>query len=188
MKKPWISAGCVDDIYAVLTLKSLQNQSEPCPEVTGLIMIDCWPHTRYDAHLEPFYLDMLPVLDLFNFKQAVSACYANDTYSFGRLSPILRDHLTKTCNIVDITDSEIFFNKNLEWKIKNWLVVGLSWQWCIHTRPMGLNSLANGVWEDFFIHPKCVLTRDLDILTDAEVRSDDLVWQKVFDLGYRLVK
>jgi hypothetical protein len=42
--------------------------------------------------------------------------------------------------------------------------------------------------EEFFIHPTCVLTRDLDVLADEEVRNDELLWQTVSDLGYRLVK
>jgi hypothetical protein len=173
----------------MLTLKSLQNQSEPCPDITGLIMIDCWPHGAYDPHLEPFYRNMLPVLDQFDFQIAVSACYAYSTYDVGLLSPIMRDHLRPRCDIVDVTDEKIFFENNRTWQIKNWLVVGLSWQWCLHTRPMGLINLNRyRDKEEFFIHPGCVLTRDLDVLTNDEVRNDSLLWQTVSSLGYRLVK
>jgi len=173
----------------MLTLKSLQRQLEPCPDITGLIMIDCWPHGAYDPHLEPFYRTMLPILDQFDFQIAVSACYAYNTYDTGLLSPIMRDHLRSQCEIVDVTDEKVFFENNRTWQIKNWLVVGLSWQWCLHTRPMGLVNLARYCnQEEFFVHPKCVLTRDLDLLTDEEVRADNLLWQTVSNLGYRLVK
>jgi len=152
-------------------------------------MIDCWPHGTFDPHLEPFYLNMLPVLDQFDFQIAVSACYAHDKYGVGPLSPILREYLRATCEIVDVTDQNKFFEYNHNWQIVNWLVVGLSWQWCLHTRPMGLINLSRDCnQEEFFIHPKCVLTRDLTPLTNEEVRSDDLLWQTVSDLGYRLVK
>lgn len=173
----------------MLTLKSLQNQAETAPDITGLIMIDCWPHGPYDPHLEPFYHNMLPVLDQFNFQIAVSACYAHDEYSSGPLSPILREYLRAKCEIVDVTDEKVFFERNRDWQITNWLVVGLSWQWCLHTRPMGLINLSRYCnQEEFFVHPKCVLTRDLDLLTYEEVRSDDLLWQTVSGPGYRLVK
>jgi len=189
MKKPWTSARCVDDIYAVLTLKSLQNQSEPCPEITGLIMIDCWPSSAFNTHLGEFCEGMLPRLDRHTFKIAVNACYAHDTYTVGKLNPVLRDYLFQKCDLIDITRDQEFFQGNQIWKITNWLVVGLTWNICFHTRPMGINQLLRqSQQEQFFIDPNCVLTEDLDTLTEAEVRSDQLLWQKVNDLGYRLVK
>jgi hypothetical protein len=173
----------------MLNLKSLQNQPESVPNITGLIMIDCWPHGEFDPHLEPFYHNMLPVLDQFDFQIAVSACYAQDMYSTGPLSPLLREYLRAKCEIIDVTDDRVFFERNQSWQITNWLVVGLSWQWCLHTRPMGLNNLLKGkTQEEFFIHPTAVLTRDLNTLTLTEVRNDQLLWQTVSGLGYRLVK
>lgn len=173
----------------MLTLKSLQQQSDPCPNITGIIMIDCWPSNNYNGHYEPFYKNMLLHLEQFNFQVAVSACYARDLYSVGPLSPTIRDYLKVKCPIIDITDPLNFYENNQTWQIKNWLVVGLTWQLCFHTRPMGIVNLNKHCGqEDFFMNPDFVLTRDFKTVTDLDVRADTLLWQSVSGLGYRLVK
>ena len=174
----------------MLTLASLKNQSETSPEITGLIMIDCWPSNDFNPQLSKFYQIMLPILDQFNFKMAVSACYARQTYDIGPLSPIMRNYLVlKQCTIVDVTNEKTFFEYNQNWQITNWLVVGLTWQICLHTRPMGLNNLLkHKTHEEFFIHPKCVLKENFSLLDESDVRNDGLLWQTVNGLGYRLIK
>jgi len=175
----------------MLTLPSLlQQYQEPCPDIRGLIMIDCWPSNDYNPHLDRFCRNMLPVLEKFKFDIAVSACYGSAMYDFGPLSPVLRDHLVaRQCLIADVTDPVRFFEYNKVWNIQHWLVVGLSWQMCLHTRPMGLtNIVRQRTTEEFYINCDCVLKQDLTGLEPVDVKNDTLLWQTVADLGWRLIK
>lgn len=174
----------------MLTVASLRNQEEDFPTIGGVIMIDCWPSGIWDPHLAPFYQTIIKQLAQHQIQQAVVSCYSHDTYTSGLLCPELRDYFRDRSNMTEVTKVENFIELNQTWGIKNWLVVGLSWQRCVHTRPMGLIELGRKTTnEQFYLDPQCILHENTQrTLNVTDFREDALMWQKVKGLGYRLVK
>jgi hypothetical protein len=163
--------------------------SEPFPEIHGVILIDCWPSSDFVPLTDNFYLNVMSVIDQHPITQVVAACYSTDTYTPGALSPILRNSLKTKCTITDITNPIDFIKHNQEWQIQNWLVAGLSWGICLHTRPMGFENMSRYAKDlEFYIDRRGIQTQGRDLLSENDVKVDSLMWQTVSTTGYRLVK
>ena len=74
-------------------------------------------------------------------------------------------------------------------KIQNWLVVGKSWQMCLHTRDLGLNNLFkinNGTTRSFYLDRNCVLDTYNQPITEQHLERDYLDWHRVSQDLWRL--
>lgn len=79
---------------------------------------------------------------------------------------------------------------NLQEKVNNWLIVGGSWNICLHHRPMGLNSIFSSNTDpklNFYVMPHTVLNEHGETLQRNDFEKDTLYWQEIPNFGYRFV-
>jgi hypothetical protein len=93
-------------------------------------------------------------------------------------------------NIVNIDDFIWLNNDYLLGQVKNWLVVGHTWQMCTHEHALGLPNLSKIAKKhslNFYAtdYSFCTLTEKTATLKDFE--QDSLKWELVEDFGYQLL-
>jgi hypothetical protein len=109
-------------------------------------------------------------------------------------SRLLHDHFfTDRRGIYLMKPLDIVFHNQqiLNSRVRNWLVVGKSWQLCTHKNGVGFDALAevaakfdvNFYTTDFGL----LKTDDQTTAQYADFEADDLAWQHVENFGYRLV-
>jgi len=111
-----------------------------------------------------------------------------------RTSNLLEKYLLKqngaAINIINIHDFVWFSKDYLLNRIKNWLVVGHTWQMCTHSHALGLSSLANliEIYDlNFYAtdYSFCTMTEQTATLKDFE--QDSMNWCLIENFGYQLL-
>jgi hypothetical protein len=107
-------------------------------------------------------------------------------------SEIIRQLLNHRHSIflLDATDFLEHWKNHLFQLPCNWLVVGQSWQICLHTRPMGLNRLQQLSQQTplrFFMCEWSGFTEDHTVLTAQHFENDHLPWAEIPGFGYELL-
>ena len=163
-------------------------------QINGLILIDCWEPNLYDTSSkyikrsilpkQKFFTNLVHNLKKFNF----SGTIVSSTQDIST-SSIVQAYLP-TYNTVNITTQTEFFelrknNKNFK-RINHWLVVGATWQVCVHLNDLGLCSFTNIMAQ----HPKLnfygaswgFLKHDLTPTTTEDFATDQLTWTSAGEL------
>jgi hypothetical protein len=109
-----------------------------------------------------------------------------------KTSTLISKYLFKrpVINIINIHDFAWFSTNYLPPQIKNWLVVGHTWQMCTHSHALGLARLArlteiyplNFYATDYSF---CTMTEHTATLSDFE--QDSLNWRQIQNFGYQLL-
>jgi len=111
-----------------------------------------------------------------------------------RTSNLLEKYLLKqngaSINIINIHDFVWFSKDYLLNRIKNWLIVGHTWQMCTHDHALGLPRLANLSKTynlNFYAtdYSFCTMTEQTAGLKEFE--QDSLNWCLIEDFGYQLL-
>jgi len=109
-------------------------------------------------------------------------------------SRLLHDHfLTQGRGVYLMDPLDLVFHNQLvlSGQVKNWLVVGRSWQMCVHNNGLGLNNLAelsSRFSLNFYATDYSFLKEDNETTAGpAEFESDELEWLSVNNFGYQLV-
>jgi len=162
--------------------------------VTGLILIDCWendsinyPETSLSKH--KFFTNLVHNLNRFEFAGIINAA----THLMANLnlprdqgqktSIIVQEYLYQHTNVANVvTQSEFFeLRKHMPWKnINHWLVVGTTWQICVHLNDMGLCSFSTMMRQhpelNFYGASWGFLKHNLTTTTDEDFDTDLLTW------------
>lgn len=109
-------------------------------------------------------------------------------------SKLLHDHfLTQGRGVYIMDPLDLVFHSQLvlEGKVRNWLVVGCSWQMCVHNNGLGLNNLselASRFNLNFYATDYSFLRADnITKATQTDFESDELEWTMINNFGYHLV-
>jgi hypothetical protein len=167
-------------------------------QINGLILIDCWEpdllfgqatkdNKRVGKTKNKFFVNLIDNLKKFNF----SGTIVSSTHGIST-SSIIQAYLP-TYNTVNITTQTEFFelrknNKNFK-RINHWLVVGTTWQVCVHLNNMGLCGFSTMMAQhpklNFYGVPWGFLKHDLTATTAEDFATDLLTWTNVGQM-YRL--
>jgi hypothetical protein len=95
-----------------------------------------------------------------------------------------------TVNIINEYDFSWFCTEYLSNEIKNWLVVGQTWQMCTHSHALGFHALTRLSKQhhlNFYAtdYSFCTMTEQTAILEDFE--QDSMRWKLIKDFGYQLL-
>jgi hypothetical protein len=91
---------------------------------------------------------------------------------------------------VHLTSRETFLHQaHYYWpEIKDWIVVGSAWGYCLHTGPMGVNTLVDIPGHRFhFFADWSVQDEDRNPPTLQNIHDDYYVWAPIDGDGYRLI-
>jgi hypothetical protein len=109
-----------------------------------------------------------------------------------KISTLLSKYLfnEQVINVFNIDDFTWLNNDYLLGQVKNWLVVGHTWQMCTHSHVLGLPALSklsktqslNFYATDYSF---CTMTEQTATLLDFE--QDSLEWCTIQDFGYQLL-
>jgi hypothetical protein len=110
-----------------------------------------------------------------------------------KTSTLILKYLCKnkpTINLINEDDLVWLCTEYLLNKIRNWLVVGHTWQMCTHSHALGLNALvkiASRYPLNFYAtdYSFCTMTEQTAILKDFE--QDSLNWCLIEGFGYQLL-
>jgi hypothetical protein len=83
--------------------------------------------------------------------------------------------------IVNFDDFLVHWNRSGSVRATNWLVVGQSWQNCVHNNSIGLHAFANILdyyKMNFYVMEEFVLTEDNETLTEIDFSNDSLRWMR----------
>ena len=162
--------------------------------VTGLILIDCWENDhlransnkntkRYVLPKQRFFTGLVQNLKRFSFTGIINAATQliadpNLPLDQGRkTSLIVQEYLYQHTTVADITTQSEFFElrKHMPWKnINHWLVVGTTWQICVHVNDIGLCSFSTmsrqhkglhfygAPWGFLNVNRQTILSKDFD--------------------------
>lgn len=72
--------------------------------------------------------------------------------------------------------------------VKDWIILGQSWDICLHNNPVSFKSLLSMAGHNFNIFPDwSVFNSDQTKVTRQQVEDDNYVWAEVPNNGFRLV-
>ena len=118
----------------------------------------------------------------------VKYCAANNSSS-----KLISETLLKNYNsimLLDLKDFIFYWKYTLNSSVNNWLVVGQSWQMCVHNRPLGLDRMYQNTADsnlNFYVAPELVRTTTGDVVTRDEFCQDRLPWREIPGFGYQLI-
>jgi len=101
-----------------------------------------------------------------------------------RLFQGLRTQLKQQNNchyIVNLEDFLLHWHRSGQQRSTNWLVVGQSWQNCVHHNNIGLVKFAEIIdyyRMDFYVREEFILTETNETLTETDFSNDKLNWMK----------
>jgi hypothetical protein len=166
-------------------------------QINGLILIDCWEPDEYyppsklskrqGKAKQIFYKNLVENLKSFNFAGIIDA----GTHQI-KTAVQVQDYLSTQSNVFVLAKQLDFFKlrKHKPWKnIHHWLVVGTTWQVCVHLNNMGLCSFSTMIRQhpklNFYGVPWGFLKHDLTATTAEDFATDLLTWTNVGQM-YRL--
>jgi hypothetical protein len=83
--------------------------------------------------------------------------------------------------IVNFDDFLLNWSRNGNKRAQNWLVVGQSWQNCVHNNDVGLKNFSNSLdyyRMNFYVQEEMVLKEDDSNPTENDFSNDELNWMK----------
>ena len=175
------------------------------PKINGLILIDCW---EFDKDLlvqaskttklrfqkqQIFYTNLVDNLRKFKFLGVINANTQNI-----ETSEIVQTYLSGCTNVCKLDSQDNFteLRNSKPWKdIKHWLVVGTTWQVCVHLNDMGLCSFTtiSSQYPElcFYGAPWGFLKHNLKQTSSRDFNNDLLSWTgvgKLFKLDPEVVE
>jgi hypothetical protein len=180
--------------------------------IRGLIVIDCWERPELDSfyqclqdHVDITQFDSIMVANYELALDSKALCqhntlevYSWETYTPGMLLPMLKESGSRktsawlqsmfSSNSFLILDeySLVHHCTTAVPHIKDWLVIGGSWQVCIHGRPLGFYKLKTLPYNFYVIPAGLYNTKKLNWLGNVDdLHNDQLTW---IDQGNHLYK
>jgi hypothetical protein len=93
--------------------------------------------------------------------------------------------------IVNFDDFLLNWSRGGSQRAQNWLVVGQSWQNCVHNNNVGLKTFSNNLdyyQMDFYVREEFVLKDDNSNPTENDFSNDELNWMKYHGMStYKLM-
>jgi len=151
----------------------------------GVVFIDCWAANS-------------KVNGMHN-ETATRQFYTRAVEELNNLTIVSKICCGKTeSNTIDAIIEETFDNDTIylnstseflshQHKTSNWIIVGASWDICIHYGPMGVNKLKHLEDHNFHIFPEWgIVTEDQQYVTVDAILNDHCQWTLISPGCYRL--
>ena len=162
-------------------------------QINGLILIDCWAlesnsapskvNKRQNKLKNRFFANLADNLKKFNFEIIINAA----THNLDTSAVVL--NCLPAYRITNITTQPEFLKlkKHKAWeKINHWLVVGTTWQICVHLNDLGLCSFSTMMRQhpelNFYGAPWGFLKHDLTATLAEDFATDHLIWTECSEL------
>ena len=147
--------------------------------IDGVIFLHCDQATQHKKWLDH-------VADnLSNFKDVTTAMILNGR---GRVTDWINLYVEDKIRIIT-PEKRWLETEDLPKYVKNWLVIGQTWQICCHDDPIGFNTLAKSS-SNIYITPWSVYkgqnSEPWQELTQEDVDSDKLEWTTIDNFGWKL--
>ena len=166
--------------------------------MTGLIIIDCWApdpifsqasknNKKVARRKNNFFASLVDNLKRFKFTAVINASTQNI-----QLSEHVERYISTYPDVFNLQTQRDFFElrKINPWKtVNHWIVVGTTWQVCVHLNDLGLCSFSTMSRQhpelNFYGAPWGFLKHDLTTTTNEDFATDLLTWIDVGQM-YRL--
>ena len=159
-------------------------------QINGLILIDCWEpdllfsqatkdNKRVGKTKNKFFVNLTDNFKKFKFTGVINASTHNI-----KISKHIEDYFSANGqDVVSLTKQRDFFKlrKHKPWKnIHHWLVVGTTWQVCVHVNDIGLCSFSTISRQypelNFYGAPWGFQKHNLETTTVEDFANDHLSW------------
>lgn len=106
-----------------------------------------------------------------------------------RTAKVIHDHLFDG-NTVHLSSKETFIHHgHYYWpEIKDWIILGSAWKYCLHRGPLGIDKLVDIPGHQFHIFPEWSIQDQHKLPpTTQNIHDDFFVWSTIDDGGFRLI-
>lgn len=173
------------------------------PKIQGLICIDCWE----DETLRDYYKNLEKQINFSEIESICVANYELaldskdlsqrnllETYSWIELDPqmllpVMKESRFQSTSqwlqskfsmhsflLLDMYSLSKHINNSVS-HIKNWLIIGGAWKYCIHSRPINLHTIKSLPY-NFFITPWSIYNIDKKSIDEQDIMQDDLRYMR----------
>ena len=110
-----------------------------------------------------------------------------------RTIPLFEETLLDNADSIMLLEFDDFvyhWQNALDCRVNNWLVVGQTWKICVHSRPIGLDTMyRNNAYRNlnFYALTDGFKTDDGTVTTHTNFQQDNLPWAHIENFGYKLI-
>jgi hypothetical protein len=142
-------------------------------------------HTKIDYN-DPSIYNTLVAYNWVDFDQDIMLELIKNSNNYTMSQHIQREVFGKNTFALYSIESFIKHANNMVPHIKDWLVVGASWQICVHHRPLGLVNLSRLKQFNFYATDWGFVKSNNQLVNNKDFETDQLQWSKINDHIYLL--